>query len=144
MHLEESAEEKTPEQLGQLARFLGRFEAAGASAGHLVEPPAAAEGTLAMPWFEFSTLLDEFQDMLYEAGWIEGFDWPAWITTEEARALRDDPSVLARATAGQLGKLLTAIFRQERFSEGTVEATFGSGLLVGILRRAADLAAGEA
>jgi Family of unknown function (DUF6508) len=66
----------------------------------------------------------------------EKFDWPQWKGTAEAKQLRDDPDVLARATPEQLAKLLTVCIRQDRFSEGTLQAAFETGLLTRILQRA--------
>lgn len=80
-------------------------------------------------------------------GWIhgdEGFQWTEWIKTDEARTLRDDPAALDQATPEQLARLITIFARQERFSDGAMLGFWRSGLLLGILRRAAELArAGE-
>jgi hypothetical protein len=77
-------------------------------------------------------------------GWVvQRFDWPAWVGTEEASRLRDDAQRLAQATAEQLAHLLTVLIRQERFCAGSLAASADSGLLLGILRRAATLEAGH-
>lgn len=55
--------------------------------------------------------------------------------------LRDDTSVLEQTTPEELERLLTVLFRQERFYEGTLENAYESGLLVRILRRTARLEA---
>ena len=82
----------------------------------------------------------DFVRTCYESGWIQPFDWADWMGTPEAIELRDDPSVLERATPEQLGKLLTVIIRQDRFVEGALGSAFDSGLLTGIVRRASVLA----
>ena len=48
------------------------------------------------------------------------------------------------ATADDLARLLTAIVRSDRFSEGSINGAFESGLLARIARRAATLLAAEA
>ena len=60
--------------------------------------------------------------------------------TPEALTLRDSPASLAKATPDQLSHLLTVLIRQDRFAEGSLVASYESGLLTGILRRAAVLA----
>jgi len=69
-----------------------------------------------------------------------GFDWPTWANTPEAQALRNDPDVLAAATPDQLGKLLTAVIREDRFNEGALGDSFESGFIAAIARRAKALA----
>jgi hypothetical protein len=46
---------------------------------------------------------------------------------------------MATATANQLAKVLTALIRGERFSEGTLREAFKSGLLLAVARRAKAL-----
>jgi len=62
-----------------------------------------------------------------------------WIETPEVMELRDSPDAIAQATTEQLSHLLTVLIRQERFCEGSLESAFGSGLLTGIVRRAATI-----
>ncbi len=138
MSREEVQLERSPAQLALLAGFLARFEQPDAIPGQWMGLEPRADGTQQMPWFQFSPLMDEFQRALHDGGWIEAFDWPAWLATEEAISLHD-PDALENATAMQIGRLLTALFRQERFSEGNVAAAFEAGLILGILRRAASL-----
>lgn len=73
------------------------------------------------------------------AGWCkEGFNWPAWIGSDEATTLRD-PDRLDQATPAQLEKLLTAMQRQDRFADGTIETAYSSGLIRRIAQRAAAI-----
>jgi hypothetical protein len=64
----------------------------------------------------------------------------AWMETAEGKSLRDDRAALADATPDQLQHLLTAIIRAERFSDGSLEWAFQSGLMAAIARRARTLA----
>jgi len=94
-----------------------------------------------MPWFELSDRAEAFLAAIRANGWIEPFDWMDWAQTDEATALRDDRAALGRATLDQLQRVLTAVVRAERFSDGTLEWAFDSGLMAAIARRAQALAA---
>lgn len=73
------------------------------------------------------------------AGWCKpSFNWVAWIDSDEATTLRD-PDRLDQATPAQLEKLLTAMIRQDRFAEGTIENAYSSGLIGRIAQRAAAI-----
>ena len=82
----------------------------------------------------------DFAAMCYDFNWVEPFDWPTWMETDEAALLRDDHNALANASSEQLQKLLTVIVRQERFVEGSLAEHFESGLIDRIMDRAAVLA----
>jgi hypothetical protein len=130
------------ERLHALAAFLPRLEQADFEFGNSVQPPSKEPDVFIMPFYSFSSDADAFIDMTYEMEWVLfDFDWPSWMSTAEATTLRDDPDALARATPDQLARLLTVLIRQERFSEGSLASAFESGLLTGIVRRAAQLEA---
>lgn len=129
------------ERLAGLAAFLPAFQAAEFKVGHW-EGGTRQEGAIVLPYFVLSDQAASFVDAAYRLGWVlTDFDWPAWKETPEAKRLRDDPAALANATPEQLARLLTVCIRQDRFVEGALESAFESGLLTGILRRAAELAA---
>jgi len=89
-----------------------------------------------MPWYRFSPAADAF---LRDAGGLmEPFDWPAWLGTPEGARLRD-PAAVAGASEVDLSRLLTAIVRSDRFTEGSLAGAYDSGLLIAILRRAKQL-----
>jgi Family of unknown function (DUF6508) len=98
-----------------------------------------ADGVASMPWFEVSP---EGTALLTAAGGflLPAFEWPAWILTDEALRLRDDPEALASASPRQVAQLLTALIRQDRFVEGALDASVTSGLLGRVLDRVAALA----
>lgn len=97
-----------------------------------------------MPWFELSERAEAFTRAAAGNGWVQPFDWMAWIETDQGKALRDDRGALAVATPDQLQRLLTAIIRAERFSDGSLDWAFQSGLMAAIARRAKTLADGIA
>ena len=72
--------------------------------------------------------------------WVESFDWFDWKDSPEADRFWENTSALAEATPEQLGRLLAVLIRLDRIAEGTMITASDSGLLVSILRRAADLA----
>lgn len=127
-------------RLERLAGFAVVFEAPGFEPGeHVV--PASEPGVWSISDTSYHPEVDRFVALAYEDGWVRAdFDWGAWSATAEARTLRDDPVALASATPDQLAKLITVLVRQERFSEGALLAAFEVGLVLGIVRRAGDLA----
>jgi len=98
------------------------------------------KGVMAMPSSSLSSEGKAFNKMIYQEEWIlDGFDWPDWAQTDEFKDLFSNPEALAKASAHQLAKLLTALARKERFCEGTIASACADGLLVGITHRAGVL-----
>jgi hypothetical protein len=80
-----------------------------------------------------------FVEAMTRAGWVLAFDWATWAQSAEGQRLLGEPHHIASATPDQLGKVLTALIRGERFSEGTLNDALQSGLLLAIARRAEAL-----
>ena len=133
----------TPDDRARLriiAETLPMLESPEFTAGAWHDSERMADGKLSMPWFELSSEAEVFTRAVGEAGLLQvGFAWPDWAGTPEAGALRTDRQALARATPDQLGKLLTMLIREDRFSEGALAASFESGLIAAIARRARAL-----
>ena len=120
--------------LRALADLVPVLEAPDADFGHWFRPPPK-DGVLSMGWYELGPAGEAFRAAA--AGWIlPGFDWRAWLETEEGSGL-PKPEAVAAATPEQLAMLLTAIVRSDRFVEGSIAGAFESGLLAAICRRAA-------
>ena len=84
--------------------------------------------------------LAQFVDAAYANNWVSSdINWVEWIKTDESKKLRDDPTALAKASEHDLTCLLTTLIRQERFCEGSLEVAYNSGLITGILQRAASM-----
>ena len=84
--------------------------------------------------------LDQFVAAAYANNWVSSdINWVEWMKTDEAKKLRDDPTALAKASEHDLACLLTTLIRQERFCEGSLEVAYNSGLITGILQRAASM-----
>ena len=126
------------ERLRRIGRHLAAFEAPGFRFGEWVPSRKGDDGTIVLGWYELSPEAQAFLDDL--GGWIEPFDWPAWASSAEGRALLGHPEGVASASADDLRKLMTVYVRSERFGDGTLEAAFESGMLTAIIRRAAALA----
>lgn len=102
------------------------------------------ESGCVMPYVVLGDVAETFVTSAFDRGWVlRGFDWVSWRRSQDAQALRSDSSVLARAEPMQLLYLITALIRQDRFSEGTLLAAFKSGLILGIVRRAAAIVEDE-
>jgi hypothetical protein len=117
----------TEDRLRQLAAFAPRLRARQATFGEWRggDPVAAAERCNSAPWFAQSELGEQLVDMLYRSGWVlEGFDWALWAETKQGKALLSDPAAIAVADSEQLAKLLTALVRGNRLSEGTLAKAF--------------------
>lgn len=122
----------TAKQIDALLPFLGRFEAAGFSAGTWNAP----EGQF--PWFDFNEVVTEFQQVLYDNGWVTpAFDWTEW--QESAEKFVDSPKKIEKADATTIQKLLTTHSRKDRFCEGHLAAMFENGHIVALLRRLRQL-----
>ena len=124
-------------KLSGIITFLPSFQATDFEFGRWVQPQSDEPGVITLPHFSLSDLAESFVQKAYELGWVmPDFDWGTWKETPEAQSLRDDDQTLSKATPEQLACLLTVCIRQDRFSEGELEAAFRSGLLTRILERA--------
>lgn len=128
-------------RLHALAALLPIFEAPGFEFGAWNEP-ARHGNVMVMPYFIFSEGAEKLLKVFYKQGWaLTEFDWPAWAQTREYAQLREGKAALAKANPDQLARLLTVVIRQDRFVEGSLNVAYKSGLLVKIMRRAAELEA---
>ena len=128
------------EALRALARFLPAFEGPDFKAGEWVEMGEVEPGVGTRAYVACGDDTEEFVHAAYEHGWVRSdVDWGEWIQSAEAKALRDDGATLAAATPEQLAHLLTAVIRQDRFVEGALLGAFRTGMILGIVRRAAAL-----
>jgi hypothetical protein len=129
------------ERLRALAELVPILESPSADFGRW-ESPAPVDGVHRMPYFVFGPTADAFTTAVARGEWIVmGFDWMTWLGADAGQSLRDRPEALAKASADDLAKLLTAIVRSDRFVEGSLAGAFESGLLARIARRAAALLA---
>lgn len=125
------------QRLREMARYLPVLEDPDFRPGEFSPVQKTESGSTVMPYVIFGDVAEDFIRAAYEHGWVlRGFDWVSWARSDEADALWNDPSALARAAPEQLLYLLTGLIRQDRFSEGTLLGAFDSGLILAIARRA--------
>jgi hypothetical protein len=132
------------QQLVSLARYEKIFRAPEfvfATWHPSVERP---DGVVEFGWSELTAGAEQFLAEMYEVGWVCDFDWMAWAGSAEGQRLLRANQAIASATGAQLAKVLTALVRGDRFSEGQLAAAFESGTLAAIARRAGVLAGSSA
>jgi hypothetical protein len=123
--------------LQEMTCYLPDLEDPDFSPGEILSAQKTESGSIIMPYVVLGDVAEAFISTAYERGWIlRGFDWVSWGRSEDAQALCSDPSALARAEPMQLLYLITALIRQDRFSEGALLGAFKSRLILGIVRRA--------
>ncbi len=131
------------DRLLALAKYEAVFTEPGFTMGRWVAPEPGADGVRQMPWFEYGPAADAFHEDAGAHGWIVPFDWMSWIASPEGQRYVADPGLVAQAPVADLEKLLTAIIRGDRFSEGELAGAYESGVLTAIVRRAAALVAAD-
>jgi hypothetical protein len=115
------------QQIDAILPFLDRFTADGLSVGTWHSPPNQ------FPWFNFSESVTEFQQALYDNGWVTPFEWTKW--QESAQEYVESPEKIESADAETIRKLFTTHVRKDRFCEGHLAAMFENGHIVALLRR---------
>jgi Family of unknown function (DUF6508) len=84
-----------------------------------------------MPYAIYGEATERVLRAIGRAGLIVPFDWPDW---EGVRTYRGS-SALDDAPVADAVRMVTAIVRAERFSDGTIGATIDDGTLLAALRR---------
>ena len=135
---------KIPENISKpalmaLARFADIFSAPGFSFGEWSKSSARDDGLLEWPFYHLSDEGSAFHNAVYNLGWIRPFNWSDWMKTPKAKALFASPEGVAGASVNDLRRMLTAIFRGERFCDGTLADAFETGILTAIVQRAGVL-----
>ena len=128
------------EALRRLGAWADRFAEPTFSAGTWTPSRTDDDGVIHLGWFDLSGAGQAFVSEMYALGFVHDFDWMQWLATPDGRNLAGHPEAVATASADDLGRLLTAIIRSERFGDGQIEGALESGLLLAIARRAQELA----
>ena len=134
----------TPDErahLQAIGAFVDELETPGFVAGTWFGGERHGD-VITMPWFELGDRASAFVAALTGI-MIVGFDWMTWVGTPEAQMFGRDHATIATATPEQLAHLATAIVRQARFTEGSHDEAFESGLMLAVARRARALAADD-
>lgn len=92
------------------------------------------DGTIQMPHIEYQSEINEF-DKLFQASKFVDFDYHDKMSKygwwDEKVMIKDLPSM----TIDNALTNLTAIFRQERFSDGTIQHFIDNGVIIDLLNR---------
>lgn len=123
-----------------IAAFRAELESPDFSAGQWRGGERDGD-TIQMPWFEPSARAAAFIAAL-AAVMIPNFDWMTWGQTPEGQRFESDVHAIDTGTELQLRRLATALVRVERFSDGAQAASFESGRMLAIARRAEELSQG--
>ncbi|MEY3232074.1 MAG: hypothetical protein RL689_2163 [Planctomycetota bacterium] len=131
----------SPASFTGLAAFVPIFEDPAFVFGAWNTRTKSQPGVVSEPMYILSEPAHRFYRAVYELGWIlTDFDWPRWMSGEEAQRLTHDAEAVDAASPEQLARLLTAMVRSDRFCEGALAGCHESGLIIRILRRVQALA----
>ena len=89
-------------------------------------------GSIQMPYIVHSSKVHEFRSLLYDSNFMVVFDWGSW---DEGREIASDPVKVSNVDLLTLRMLMTAIVRNDRFSEGAFLSAIADGLIADILQR---------
>jgi hypothetical protein len=126
--------------LRELVEFLPALENPKFKAGEWAGGKEVEPGVMSMPYVDYGETATAFIKASYDHGWVlEGFDWPKWARSKEAKRLWKDETTLTKASSAQLAQMLTVLIRNDRFVDGYLLEAFQSGLILRIARRAAAI-----
>jgi hypothetical protein len=93
--------------------------------GDEIEP-----GVISMPHPSYDEIVIAFMQEASQNWWSD-----VEYTNSNARAMLDEPSLVAKASIDQIRSMLTLCVRSERFCDGAWETIFEKGYLLAILER---------
>ncbi|MCJ0824445.1 DUF6508 domain-containing protein, partial [Luteimonas sp. 50] len=121
----------TPEQIRRLVEYLPKFQHPDFVpviewlGGDEIEP-----GVISIPHPRYDEIVLAFMHEASQICWSD-----VGYTNSGARAMLDDPSLIAAASIDQIKSMLTLCVRSERFCDGAWETIFENGYLPAILER---------
>jgi hypothetical protein len=90
------------------------------------------DGTISMPYWENSEIINKFTSAVYELELIPVFDWTSW---DEGKLMLNNPGQdFNNLDLITLCKFFTLIIRAERFNEGYLTSQFENGNILKILK----------
>jgi hypothetical protein len=101
-------------------------------AGGETRTDAEGRTVTTMPYPVYHPAVDALRDAIGGARLVVPYDWPDWA---DLSRYRDDPAALADAPVADAVRMVVAIVRSERFSDGSLEGALTSGLLQTALGR---------
>ncbi len=124
------------DQIDAITAYLPLLEQPGAI-GKWAGGDRGRDGTITVPYFDYSPEALQFLRALGVNGWLEPYDWNAWLP--EAERYYHDPTLLDHADIPTIRNLLTLHVRRDRFHEGHFASMSESGHIAAILRRLATI-----
>ena len=90
------------------------------------------DGTISLPYFEYSDEVYQFIKLLYKTDFIVKFNWSKW---DEGKKIINDKDLISQANLLTLRMLMTVIIRMDRFFEGSLLDRIKNGTILNILYR---------
>jgi hypothetical protein len=92
-----------------------------------------------LPFVEYTDLVTRLTRMAGATGWMDSsFKWQDWLGTEEGRQL-EHPEFLSPLDEAHISRILTAVIRADRFTEGTLLHFFENGTFLKLAQAAERL-----
>ena len=79
-----------------------------------------------LPYPVYPRPVEELRERIGELGIVVAFDWMDW---DGVRRYKDDPASLQAAPVTDAVRLLIAILRSERFTDGSIEGALHSAVI---------------
>ncbi len=115
----------------QLAAEVEHATWAGGDEGATTIVDGVEVPVLHLPYVVYGEAVNRLVQLLYGLGLIVPFNWPAWDGARRYRTGRG----LTTAPVADAVRLLTAVVRADRFSEGTIAVTLDDGTVPAALSR---------
>jgi len=89
------------------------------------------DGSLTFPYWIEAEVVEKTSNELFKLDILPVYDWMKW---DEGRSLLNEDTDFKALDVISLCKLLTIVYRLDRFSEGTIVHYFKSGVMLKILQ----------
>ncbi len=116
-----------PEQWDRLWRAVDSVVDDPGSHARWITPERLPDGSMRLPWVRYSDTMFEISRVLHEADLMIGFAWMRW--RDGIDRYLGKPDVVAAAPIADVLRVLTAIERGDRFTEGTIAGALNDGTL---------------
>ena len=100
--------------------------------GEVIPGRDIGEGVTTLPYMAYDEIIGRFTALCYEIPVMVNFDWGAW--KEGEKILRDPGFDYDLLDIPDKCRLITAIIRADRFSEGYLGWAFESGVVLRLLK----------
>ena len=122
----------------QLAAINDRIQSHEGSWGKVQGGEKNEDGVIEMPFWTSDPIVSDFVTFMYANDLVMNFNWSAWDEGREWYK-KDDDSKYETLDIPTALKLLTAVIRNDRFSDGALVGAFESGAFPKIINRLVEL-----